>query len=112
MKKKNLTEYCAISNYPDEWINIYKKNSYQYTDPVVIKALNNFLPFFWTEKIMISSSLQLVEVFNIAKEYNIISGYTFILHDCNNNLAMLSILMDNKTGNILKKKIEENQDKL
>jgi len=124
MKKKNMAEYCVISNYPDEWVDIYKKNSYQYTDPVVIRALNSFLPFFWTEKIIISSSLQLIflnnsilqekalEVFSFAKKYNIISGCTFILHDCNNNLAILTLLINGQTGNTLKKKIEENKDKL
>lgn len=112
MKKKNPAEYCAISNYPEEWAKIYKENDYQYIDPVVMKALNNFLPFSWTEKIMISSSLKLRKVFGIAKKYKIISGYTFILHDCNNNLAMLSILIDDAKENTLEEKIGKNKDKL
>ncbi|EFL92112.1 DNA-binding HTH domain-containing protein invovled in quorum sensing [Candidatus Regiella insecticola LSR1] len=124
MNKKNTTEMRVISNRPD-WFEVYVRDRYQHIDPVIITALNRITSFPWDENIMINSdlklpkifnivstNLQLIEVFSIAKKYNIISGYTFILHDCNNNLAVLSILMDDQTGNMLKEKIEKNKDKL
>ncbi|WP_176488844.1 helix-turn-helix transcriptional regulator [Candidatus Regiella insecticola] len=126
MNKKNTTEMSVISNRPD-WFEVYVRvrDRYQHIDPVIITALNRITSFPWDENIMINSdlklpkifnmvsaNLQLIEVFSIAKKYNIISGYTFILHDCNNNLAVLSILMNDQTGNMLNEKIEKNKDKL
>ncbi|WJV63908.1 LuxR family transcriptional regulator [Pectobacteriaceae bacterium C52] len=113
VNKKNLTQTVVISNYPGEWLEIYKEGNYQHIDPVVLTALNKVSPFLWLEKnILINSSLKLSEIFNLSKRYNIVNGYTFVLHDQNNNLAMLSILLNKfKTGDI-EEVIENNKDKL
>ncbi|NMP28228.1 LuxR family transcriptional regulator [Rahnella sp. SAP-1] len=112
MNKKNPSDFFALSNYPDEWIDIYIQNDYQYIDPVMITSLRNVLPFFWNEEIMSKASLKLTKVISIGRKYNIIGGYTFILHDNNHNLATLSILVDSiEDGGILKI-IVDNKDKI
>nr|WP_237712977.1 autoinducer binding domain-containing protein [Serratia sp. M24T3] len=93
MSKKNPSELLTISNYPKKWEIIYKENNYQYIDPIVNIALNSILPFSWNEKIIINSQLKL-SIFEIAKKHEVINGYTFVTHDCANNLVTLSVLID------------------
>ncbi|MGA8121674.1 helix-turn-helix transcriptional regulator [Rouxiella badensis] len=112
MNKRNPSDFFAISNYPDEWTSIYKSNDYQYIDPVVITSLNTILPFPWNDNIMINANLKLSKVFSIGKKYEIINGYTFVLHDNLNNLATLSILIDKENEIIIKEDIERDKDKL
>ncbi|MDR5610325.1 LuxR family transcriptional regulator [Arsenophonus sp.] len=112
MKKNHPSCFFYISNYPEKWAEIYKKNAYQYIDPVIINSLNDILPFSWNENIIINSNIKLKEVFKIAKKYHIISGHTFILHDQNNNLATLSILIDSFNEFEIKTKINNNKDRL
>ena len=111
MNKKNPSDFFAISNYPDEWLIIYKQNDYQYIDPVVIVALNNISPFPWNDSIMINAHLKLSKVFSIAKKYEIINGFTYIVHDSSNNLATLSILIDKSNEITIKDKLEKENEK-
>lgn len=112
VKKNNPSLFSAISNYPDSWIDIYQKNAYQFTDPVVLYALNRFVPFLWNEDILIKLNMRLKKVFYIARKYNIVNGYTVVLHDHDNNLVMLSILIDNINEDRIEYEIKNNQDKL
>ncbi|MCO7512414.1 LuxR family transcriptional regulator [Serratia fonticola] len=95
INKKNPMNIFVISNYPSEWAEIYIANNYQHIDPVVLSALQRVSPFSWDENISINSLVNFSKIFNISKNYDIINGYTFVLHDNNNNIAMLSIMMDN-----------------
>lgn len=61
---------------------------------------------------MINANLKLSKVFSIGKKYEIINGYTFVLHDNLNNLATLSILIDKENEIIIKEDIERDKDKL
>lgn len=90
INKRNLNEICIINNYP-EWFDLYVECNHQMVDPVVIKSLSRVKCFSWDEDISTSSKLALPEVMQEAKKYCIDNGYTFILHDCKNNLALLSI---------------------
>ncbi|HEI8868613.1 LuxR family transcriptional regulator [Serratia sp. AKBS12] len=112
LNKKNPAEINIISNYPDEWVNIYKENNYQHIDPVVVIAFNKIAPFSWDENLAINSSLKLSKIFNLSRKYNIINGFTFVLHDPNNNLAMLSIMLDEEKSNEIEENIESNKEKL
>ncbi|KAB7894765.1 LuxR family transcriptional regulator [Rouxiella sp. S1S-2] len=91
MNKKNPSEYFAITNYPDEWVKIYKDNNYQYIDPVVTFALNRILPFSWSDDLKNHSKLN---IFDVSKKYEIRDGYTFVVHDSKDNLVSLSIIID------------------
>ncbi|WP_075183424.1 LuxR family transcriptional regulator [Pantoea sp. 1.19] len=112
LNKKNPAEMMIISNYPDEWVEIYKANNYQHIDPVVLTAFNKIAPFSWDENIVISSNLKMSKIFTLSRKYNIVNGFTFVLHDQANNLAMLSLMMDDKTIDDLEETIERNRDKL
>ncbi|WP_337262241.1 MULTISPECIES: helix-turn-helix transcriptional regulator [unclassified Serratia (in: enterobacteria)] len=112
LNKKNPTEMLIISNYPSEWVEMYKANNYQHIDPVVLNALNRVSSFSWDENLSINSLHNFSNIFNLSKKYNIINGYTFVLHDHNNNLAMLSIMMDEIKIMEIEEKIEEKKDSL
>ncbi|WGM02138.1 helix-turn-helix transcriptional regulator [Arsenophonus nasoniae] len=98
LNKRNPAELFAITNYPDQWVEIYKERNYQQIDPVVIFALNRVSPFEWDESLSIN--------------YNVVNGYTFVLHDYNNRLAMLSIMMVSSEVVEIKKKIKEHKNDL
>lgn len=93
MNKKNPTNFAIISNRT-EWFEFYTKNNYQFIDPVLITASYRVTPFAWDENIMISSGLKMPKIFDMAKNYNVINGYTFVLHDPYHNLVVLSMIID------------------
>lgn len=88
--KKDMSCIFGVTNYPGEWVEHYKENGLQYTDPVVITALNRLTPFSWDENLMTGSGFHFSELFEQAREYGVTNGYTFVLHDYNNNLVTLS----------------------
>ncbi|OMQ21030.1 helix-turn-helix transcriptional regulator [Serratia oryzae] len=81
LSKNDMSSIFGVTNYPGEWVKRYIENGLQYTDPVVITALNRLTPFLWHEN------------FDQAEEFGITNGYTFVLHDYNNNLATLSFII-------------------
>ncbi|APS31980.1 helix-turn-helix transcriptional regulator [Pectobacterium brasiliense] len=110
LNKKNPSEMIIISSYPDEWVNLYKENKYQHIDPVVLASFNKISPFSWEKSLVINTRLQLAKIFNLSKKYNIINGYTFVLHDHGDNLAMLSIIVDSSYPDDVDTFIEEKKD--
>ncbi|WP_127960031.1 LuxR family transcriptional regulator [Serratia microhaemolytica] len=96
INKKNPMDIYVVSNYPEEWADIYVKNNYQHIDPVILSALNRVSPFAWDENISISSLGSFSRIFNLSRNYNIINGYSFVLHDNNNNMAVLSVIVDSE----------------
>ncbi|BES84308.1 LuxR family transcriptional regulator [Pectobacterium araliae] len=112
MNKKNPSQVVIISNYPQEWVNTYKENNYQHIDPVILTAINTVSPFSWEDNIVINSKLKFSKIFNLSKEYDIVNGYTFVLHDNNNSLAALSIMFEENSPTDMENIVEENKDKL
>ncbi|KFF64097.1 LuxR family transcriptional regulator [Pectobacterium brasiliense] len=110
LNKKNPSEMIIISSYPDEWVNLYKANKYQHIDPVVLASFNKISPFSWEKSLVINTRLQLAKIFDLSKKYNIINGYTFVLHDHGDNLAMLSIIVDSSYPDDVDTFIEEKKD--
>ena len=94
LDKKNIDNMIIISNLPDEVADNYLVNKYQYVDPVVVNALNEISPFSWDENLKINSIWSVNSIFEKIKRLNIIKGHAFVLHDNNNNLAMLLFYMD------------------
>lgn len=111
VNKKDPVNLTIITN-KDAWFELYVKNKYQLTDPVLITALNRVLPFTWDENIMINDSLRLPKVFNIAKNYNIVSGATFVVHDPENNLSLLSLMTNEQDKNSSNFSFEEHKEHL
>lgn len=112
LNKKNPADMVIISNYPSEWGDIYKENNFQQIDPVVIASFTRIAPFSWDENITINSELNFSKIFNLSKNYKIVNGHTFILHDYYNNLALLSILMNENGVNETEAIVKDNEDKL
>ncbi|WJV67811.1 LuxR family transcriptional regulator [Pectobacteriaceae bacterium CE70] len=111
MNKKNPNDFAIISNRM-EWFDFYTKNNLQFIDPVLITASCCFTPFLWDENIMISSGLKMPKIFNMAKNYDVINGYTFVLHDHNHNLVVLSIIMDKSCDDDIEKIIVDKKNDL
>jgi len=88
VSKSNPLKTLLISNYPDEWIKIYQENHLQFIDPVVLKAFKQSSPFAWGENIAFLTD----RIFTLSRRYNILNGFTFVLHDHHNNLALLSVI--------------------
>lgn len=111
MSKRNPADFAIISNRT-EWFEFYTANNYQFIDPVLITASHRVTPFSWDENIVIRSGLKLPKIFDMAKNYNVINGYTLVLHDHNNNLVVLSLIMDDSCDENIEESIKENQHKL
>lgn len=109
MNKRNPAHFAVISN-KKEWFDVYSRNHFQFIDPVLLAASNRVSPFSWDENIMSGSGLKFSTLFNIVKEHNVVTGYTFVLHDHHNNLVVLSLIMDNQNNYIAN--IEKDQNKL
>lgn len=110
MNKRNPANFAVISNGIG-WFQIYQNNNFQFIDPVLITASNRVTPFPWDENIMIKSGVKFSKLFDIAKEHDVVNGYTFVLHDAHNNLVVLSFLLNNQSVDKIKE-IEKNKDKL
>ncbi|MFT4272515.1 MAG: LuxR C-terminal-related transcriptional regulator [Pantoea sp.] len=79
-----------------EYFNdVYLSKRHQSIDPIIINSLNRVSPLVWDENLMINSQWTINKIFNAVKPfYNIVSGQTFVLHDQNNNLALLSLYVN------------------
>lgn len=108
INKKDTSKIKIISNYPLEWIELYKKNKFHHIDHIVLSSLNRITPFSWDENLNIKSGI----IFNSSKKFNIQHGFTFVLHDSYNNLALLSLLIKKDENYDLEAIIEENKDKI
>ncbi|MCU5775583.1 LuxR family transcriptional regulator [Erwiniaceae bacterium BAC15a-03b] len=112
MNKKNPSEVVIISNYPRQWVDTYLENNYQHIDPVILTAINKISPFSWDDNQVVNSRLKFSRIFNLSKQYNIVNGYTFVLHDNNHNLAMLSLMFDEHDSSSIEEVIKSNKNKL
>ncbi|PVZ83769.1 LuxR family transcriptional regulator [Serratia sp. S1B] len=111
MNKKNPIDFSIISNRP-EWFDFYVNNNYQFIDPVLLTASHRVTPFFWDKNIMMSPGLKLPKVFDMAKNYDVTHGYTFVLHDHLHHLAVLSIIIDSHCDRSIEPLIRDKQDSL
>ncbi len=109
---KKEPECLTVITNKDEWFDIYIKNKYHLTDPVLIIAAQQIVPFSWDENMLINHGLRLPKVFDIAKHYNIISGYSFVIHDSQNNFAVLSLMIDENSDPYLEDLIDNHKESL
>ncbi|UJD97133.1 LuxR family transcriptional regulator [Serratia plymuthica] len=105
VRKKNPSDVLIISSYPDEWVDLYRANNFQLTDPVILTAFKRTSPFAWDENITLMSDLKFTKIFSLFKQYNIINGFTFVLHDHMNNLALLSVIIASNGQEELEKRL-------
>lgn len=101
VNKKKPSDVLIISSYPDEWVDLYRANNFQLTDPVILTAFKRTSPFAWDENITLMSDLKFTKIFSLARHYNIVNGFTFVLHDHMNNLTLLSVIIaSNEQGEL------------
>ncbi len=112
LKKNNPSCFTGLTNYPDEWAATYMGNAYQYIDPVMTTALNSIDPFLWDEQFLFDGKRKLKKGFEFAKKYNITDGFTLTVHDPNNHLVTLTILIDGEQKEQTKKYLLSIRDKL
>ncbi|ATM85461.1 LuxR family transcriptional regulator [Yersinia massiliensis] len=112
MNKKTPLHPAIISNYPLDWVKKYRQNSYHLIDPVILTAKDNVAPFAWDDNSVINKKSTDSAVFNLAREYNIINGYTFVLHDNNNNMATLNISNGSDDSISFDESIETHKEKI
>jgi len=112
INKRNLDEIVIISNLNDYFTHVYLRNKYQSIDPVIINALNRFSPLIWDENLMINAQWTIPRIFNSVTPYNIISGQTFVLHDHNNHLALLSLYINKFLMTDIDDNVKKDRDKL
>ncbi len=111
MSKRNPADFSIISNR-QEWFKVYIENNFQFIDPVLITALYRLTPFSWDENLMLNKGVKVPKLFDMARNHDIINGYTFVLHDHNNNLVVLSIMLDKHCDDDIEEQIQINKDKL
>ncbi|KGT87203.1 LuxR family transcriptional regulator [Erwinia typographi] len=111
MSKRNPADFSIISNR-QEWFKVYIENNFQFIDPVLITALYRLTPFSWDENLMLNKGVKVPKLFDMARNHDIINGYTFVLHDHNNNLVVLSIMLDKHCDDNIEEQIQINKDKL
>ncbi len=112
INKKNLSEIHILSNYHNEWIKIYLDNQFQYIDPIVISALRRNSPFSWNKDIEVFLDIKSSKIFSLSQKYNIVNGYTFVLHDNSHHLATLSLIIDRNSMPGIDNKIWDNRGDL
>ncbi|RRZ90265.1 autoinducer binding domain-containing protein [Erwinia sp. 198] len=106
----NNPNYFYILSNRIEWFESdYQTNKRHRTDPVIIKGTSGVSDFYWDQAAM-SLSLGDVEIFEDARNYDVMQGHTFTLRDELNNVAMLTLIR--KIGTILEfqQTIECNRD--
>ena len=111
MSKRNPADFSIISNRA-EWFKVYIENNFQFIDPVLITALYRITPFSWDENIMLNKGVKVPKLFDMARNHNIINGYTFIVHDQNNNLVVLSIMLDEHCDDNIEETIQNNKSQI
>lgn len=94
LSKNNMSINFHVTNYPEEWVKYYQENNLQFTDPVVITALSRLTPFSWDEKLSVPKEFCVPSIFEKSKDFSVINGYTFVLHDHKNHLATLSFIIN------------------
>ncbi|MDE1186425.1 MAG: LuxR family transcriptional regulator [Pantoea sp.] len=94
MNKRNMDDMLIITNLPGIFIDDYKEKKYQSIDPIIVNALNRVSPLIWDNSLKVNDLWIVDKIFESVKSYNIISGQTFVLHDQNNNLVVLSLYIN------------------
>lgn len=105
VNKKNPAKVLIISSYPDDWVELYRSNNFQLTDPVILSAFKRTSPFAWDENITLMSDLRFTRIFSLSRQNNIVNGFTYVLHDHMNNLALLSLIINGDDPGTLEKRI-------
>ncbi len=87
--KHRPDRHLLVSSYPQEWLDIYSANRYPAHRSVVRAAHSRCAPFMWHDTPVTTGSALPEDL--QPREYDIVHGCSFVLHDHDNNTAILSI---------------------
>lgn len=86
------SEPLYISNYPDRWTDRYIGRQYSRIDPVIERAGQDFMPFYWTCPDDIGSVPRAQQqLFEEAREHDIACGFTVPIHDSAGRTASFNV---------------------
>ncbi len=108
INKRHFETPVIYSNYPQEWIEKYIRMTLYKHDPVILIATKRIMPFPWSDNAQSFDQKEGNDIFSSSKKYNISSGYTFPLHDHENNLATLSLYIEDD-GGLLQQCVDEHK---
>ncbi|MFP1869557.1 helix-turn-helix transcriptional regulator [Lonsdalea quercina] len=91
MSKTSKSQPHIISNYPEAWKHEYLRKNMYLSDPIISASLTRVTPFSWDDNDIIKFRVKNQEFFIFSVQHKISTGYTFVLHDHDNNVATLSI---------------------
>lgn len=86
-------DVTSLSNYPQEWQDIYLGRQYVLIDPVVAKARRCMDPFTWSDE-MAGSAAPIKRLFGEAAEFGLRSGLTIPVRGSFGRIAMLTLATD------------------
>lgn len=112
VSKSNPSDLLIISSYNEEWVSLYRANNLQLIDPVILTAFRQTSPFAWDENITLMSDLKFSKIFFLSRQYKIVNGFTFVLHDHMNNLALLSVIISYGDPLALEKQLSNEQGEM
>lgn len=68
VRKNNPSDTLIISSYPGEWVDLYRTNNFQLTDPVILAAFKRTSPFVWDENVTLMTD----KIFSLSKRLSLI----------------------------------------
>jgi len=88
----------VLSNYPQQWLNLYFEESKQKEDPVVKYILEKQVPIRWDKLAQIEgfSSSKNLKVFKDAAIYGLSNGVSIPLNSVGDNIAVFSIAINER----------------
>lgn len=83
-------EKTIVTNWPDEWRRIWSERKLYFVDAVGLQAVANPGGFRWKD---ISAHTRAIgkDVFEAAKEYGMIDGFTLSVHHASKPVALLNV---------------------
>ncbi|WP_215281234.1 helix-turn-helix transcriptional regulator, partial [Aeromonas hydrophila] len=109
--KNEMSSHAMISNFPEYWLIKYNKRKFYKEDPIIKQARISITPFSWFDdnknKFEDINGLEI----HSNKNQEVVTGFTFTLHDHLNNFAALSVC-DVESGNEFLSMINKYESKL
>lgn len=96
----------GINGYPKEWMDTYNERGYIDIDPVVVKSMDEVVPFEWWEIDFSKAHPRAMELFMTAAKFGVCSGFSFRIWGRSGSQAMMNF-STSKAGFQLKERREE-----
>ena len=85
------TEYFAIGNYPEEWLEVYRLSNYATIDPIIEYCRHHTKPVFWHDTYSNKPTTDIIDFFKHAKEFGLYDGVSKSIKIQENEIGILSI---------------------